>query len=179
MPERVSYQNRHEQKPCSDRHGAAHPAAALAFRARAEARHDQFARRRHAFQYQRPEIQALGNDVRQKLLLVFWSITCGTCIEEIPFVIRLHEKLGGRLSVIGVHPPGYPLSKIQKFVRKFPLPIPYMLAIDDSMLLSRAYEVTVLPKMVLLDMRGNVLYSHIGYDTSMEAEIEHAVTSKL
>ena len=47
----------------------------------------------------------------KKLLLVFWSITCGTCIEEIPFVIRLHEKLGGRLSVIGVHPPGYPLSK--------------------------------------------------------------------
>lgn len=115
----------------------------------------------------------------KKLLLVFWSITCGTCIEEIPFISGLHEKLGGKLSVIGVHPPGYPLSKVQKFVRKYPQPIPYMIAIDDGMQLSRAYEVSVLPKMVLLDMRGNVLYSHIGYDTSMEAEIEHAVSSKL
>jgi len=115
----------------------------------------------------------------KKLLLVFWSITCGTCIEEIPFIIRLHEKLGGRLTVVGIHPPGYPLAKVQKFVRKYPQPIPYLLAIDDSLLLSRAYEVTVLPKTVLLDMRGNVLYSHIGYDPSMEAEIENAISSKL
>ncbi|HEY9068613.1 MAG TPA: TlpA disulfide reductase family protein [Candidatus Ozemobacteraceae bacterium] len=115
----------------------------------------------------------------KKLLLVFWSITCGTCIEEIPFVIGLHEKLGDRLTVIGVHPPGYPLAKVQKFLRKYPQKIPYLIAIDDGMQLSRSYEVTVLPKTVLLDMRGNVLYSHVGYDPSMEAEIEGAIRSKL
>lgn len=115
----------------------------------------------------------------KKILLVFWSVTCGSCIEEIPFVIRLHEKLKDRLTVIGVHPPGFPLPKIQKFVKRYPQPIPYLLAIDDEMKLTRTYEATILPKTVLLNKKGEVLYSHVGYDESLEAEIEHAITSKL
>jgi len=115
----------------------------------------------------------------KKTLLVFWSITCGTCIEEIPFIIKLHEKLKTRLTIIGVHPPGYPLAKVQKFIKKYPQPIPYLLAIDDEMQLSKTYEVSVLPKTVLLDKRGGVLYSHIGYDTGLDGEIENAIISKL
>lgn len=115
----------------------------------------------------------------KKTLFVFWSITCGTCIEEIPFIVRLHEKLKDRLTIIGIHPPGYPLQKIQKFVKKFPTPIPYLLAIDDDSKLTRTFEVTVLPKTVLVDKRGQVLYSHIGYDVGLEGEIENAIKSKL
>jgi len=120
-----------------------------------------------------------GIFAEKKTLFVFWSITCGTCIEEIPFVIQLHEKLKDKLNIIGVHPAGYQLPKIQKFVRKFPQKIPYMLAIDDESKLTKTFDVTVLPKTVLIDKKGQVLYSHIGYDQSMEGEIEHAITSKL
>lgn len=120
-----------------------------------------------------------GIFAEKKTLLVFWSITCGTCIEEIPFVIQLHEKLKDRLNIIGIHPQGYPLSKIQKFVKKFPQPIPYLLAVDDESKLTKTFEVTVLPKTVLINKKGEILYSHIGYDQSLEGEIENAILSKL
>ncbi len=115
----------------------------------------------------------------KKTLFIFWSITCGTCIEEIPFNIRLHEKLKEKLTIIGVHPAGYALKKIQKFINKQPNPIPYLLAIDDESKLTKTFEVTVLPKTVLVNTKGEVLYSHIGYDQSMEQEIENAIVSKL
>jgi thiol-disulfide isomerase/thioredoxin len=115
----------------------------------------------------------------KKTLLVFWSITCYTCIEEIPFIISLHEKLKEKVNIIGIHPAGYQLTKIQRFLKKFPHKIPYTLAIDDESKLTKTFEVTVLPKTVLINSKGEVLYSHIGYDESMESEIEREITSKL
>lgn len=115
----------------------------------------------------------------KKIMLVFWSVTCGSCIEEIPFVIRLHEKLKDRLTIIGVHPPGFPLPKIQKFIKRFPQPIPYLIAIDDEMKLTRTYEATILPKTVVLNKKGEVLYSHVGYEPTQDQEIENAITAKL
>lgn len=113
------------------------------------------------------------------ILLVFWSIRCGNCIEEIPFVIQLNKNFQNRLNIIGIHPTGYPLKKIRKFLRKYPEKIPYMIAVDDRMQLCQTYEVTVLPKMVLLNSSGKVLYSHVGYDKSIEKEIENEISSKI
>ncbi|RCK80789.1 MAG: hypothetical protein OZSIB_2677 [Candidatus Ozemobacter sibiricus] len=115
----------------------------------------------------------------KKILLVFWSITCSSCIEEIPFIIRLHEKLKDRLTIIGVHPPGFPLTKVQKFIKRYPQPIPYLLAIDDEMKLIRTYEATILPKTVLLNRKGEVLYAHVGYEPGQDDEIERAIREKL
>jgi len=115
----------------------------------------------------------------KKTLFVFWSITCGTCIEEIPFIIQLHEKLKDRLTIIGVHPAGYSLQKIQKFVKKYPRPIPYLLAIDDESKLTKSFEVTILPKTILVNKKGEILYSHLGYEPTMDKEIENAILSKL
>ncbi len=125
------------------------------------------------------KFQLTGLFTEKKILLVFWSITCGSCIEEIPFIIKLHESLKDKVTIIGVHPKGFPLAKVQKFVRKYPQPIPYMLVIDDEMRLTQTYEAVVLPKTVLLDRKGNVLYSHVGYEQTMEPEIENAIKAKL
>ena len=82
-------------------------------------------------------------------------------------------------AVVLFNPPGYPLSKVQKFVKKYPQKIPYLLAIDDESSLLKTFEVTVMPKTLLLNQKGEILYQHLGYDPSNEAEIEHAITSKL
>lgn len=112
-------------------------------------------------------------------MLVFWSITCGTCIDEIPFISRLHEEQGKRLTIIGIHPPGYPLKKIQKFLRRHKPPLPYMVAIDDSSSLLQKYGVTVLPRTILIDRQGKVLYDHVGYEEEHEKEAENEILSKL
>lgn len=113
------------------------------------------------------------------ILLVFWSVRCGSCIEEIPFIIRLHENYNDRMTIIGVHPPGFPQAVIQKFLKKYPQKIPYMVAVDDEMSLCNAYEASVLPKVVLLNTRAEVLYSHVGFDPGGEKEMENAILAKL
>jgi len=113
------------------------------------------------------------------LLLVFWSIRCGSCIEEIPFIINLHKKLGDKVTIMGIHPTGYPLKKIRRFIKRYREKIPYMIAVDDRMKLCQTYQVSVLPKMVLLNPSGKILFSHVGYDESKESEVEHEIESKL
>ncbi len=125
------------------------------------------------------QFRLAGQFTERPMLLVFWSVTCGTCIEEIPFIIRLHESLQGRINVIGIHPPGFPLKKIQRFVKKFPQPIPYLIAVDDQGTLIRTYNVSVLPRTVLISRQGKVLYDHLGYAPENEKEIEDALKAKL
>lgn len=120
-----------------------------------------------------------GQFTEKPILLVFWSVTCGTCIEEIPFIIRLHEELKNRLTIIGIHPPGFPPKKIQRFIKKYPQNIPYLLALDEQSSLIKSYQVTVLPRTVLINRQGQVLYDHLGYAPEKEKEIELAIKSKL
>jgi len=120
-----------------------------------------------------------GQFVEKPILFVFWSVTCGTCIEEIPFIIRLHEELKNKMTIIGIHPPGYPVAKIQRFVKKYPQQIPYMLAVDEQSTLIKTYNITVLPRTVLVNRQGRVLYDHLGYAPENEKEIEDAIKSNL
>lgn len=125
------------------------------------------------------QFRLAGQFTEKPMLIVFWSVTCGTCIEEIPFIIRLNETLQGKLTIIGIHPPGFPIKKIQKFVKKFPQPIPYLIAIDDQSSLIRNYNVSVLPRTLLLNRQGRVLYDHLGYSPENEQEIESAINAQL
>jgi thiol-disulfide isomerase/thioredoxin len=112
-------------------------------------------------------------------LLVFWSITCASCIEEIPFIARLHEQHKRELTVIGIHPPGYPLKMVQRFMKRYKPPIPYLVAVDDNSTLLQKYKVTVLPKIVLINKHGKVLYEHVGYEADHEKEVKNEILSKL
>lgn len=125
------------------------------------------------------QFRLAGQFTEKPMLLVFWSVTCGTCIEEIPFLIKLHEAMQNKITIIGIHPPGFPLKKIQRFIKKFPEQIPYLIAVDDQSSLIRSYNVSVLPRTVLIDRQGKILYDHLGYSPDNEQEIQHAIVSKL
>lgn len=120
-----------------------------------------------------------GQFTEKPILLVFWSVTCGTCIEEIPFLIKLHEELKNKMTIIGIHPPGFPIVKIQRFIKKYPQTIPYMLALDEQSSLIKSYNVTVLPRTLLINRHGNILFDHLGYAPEKEKEIELAIKAKL
>ena len=125
------------------------------------------------------QFKLAGQFVEKPLLLVFWSITCGGCIEEIAFISRLSKELEQKVTIIGVHPPGYPMKKIQTFVKRYGKTIPYLLAIDEKNALIDAYNVTLLPRTLLVDRRGSVLFDHTGYDIDTEKEVENAITKLL
>ena len=113
------------------------------------------------------------------VLFVFWSVTCGSCIEEIPFLINMHQKHKNELTIMGIHPPGHPQVIINRFLKTYPEQIPYMLAIDTESKLIQSFNVSVLPRTILVSRRGEILYDHLGFDKSKAEEIENEIISKL
>lgn len=125
------------------------------------------------------QFRLAGQFTEKPLLLVFWSTTCGSCIEEIPFICKLHEALKDKITIIGVHQyaPNFPIKKIQKFVKKFKPAIPYMIAIDSQETLSKTYKISILPRTLLVDRNGKVVYDHLGYSPENEKEVTDAINA--
>ena len=125
------------------------------------------------------QFRLAGQFTEKPLLLVFWSTTCGSCIEEIPFICKLHEALKDKITIIGVHQyaPNFPIKKIQKFVKKFKPAIPYMIAIDSQETLSKTYKISILPRTLLVDRNGKVVYDHLGYSPDNEKEVTDAINA--
>lgn len=122
------------------------------------------------------QFRLAGQFTEKPLLLVFWSTTCGSCIEEIPFISKLHETLKDKITIIGIHP-NFPLKKVQKFVKKYKPAIPYMLAIDSQESLAKTYQISILPRTLLVNKDGKVLYDHLGYAPENEKEVIDAINS--
>ncbi len=124
------------------------------------------------------EFKLAGQFTEKPVLFVFWSVTCGTCIEEIPFISALHQELSHKLTIIGVHPSGFPQRIIQRFLRSHKN-IPYTLVIDTQGELTKAYDITIMPRIVMVNRQGKVLYDHLGYAYENEGEVRDAIVSKL
>ncbi len=122
------------------------------------------------------QFQLTGQFTEKPILFVFWSTTCGSCIEEIPFISKLHEMLKDKITIIGIHP-NFSIKKVQKFIRKYKPSIPYMIAIDSQDSLTNTYKVNVLPRTVLVDRKGKILYDHLGYSPDKEKEVTDAINS--
>ena len=125
------------------------------------------------------QFRLAGQFTEKPIMLVFWSTTCGSCIEEIPFISKLHESIKDKITIIGIHQnaPNSPLKKIQKFVKKFKPAIPYMIAIDTQDTLSKNYKITILPRTLLIDRNGKVIYDHLGYSPDQEKEVTDAINA--
>ena len=122
------------------------------------------------------QFKLAGQFTEKPILLVFWSTTCGNCIEEIPFICKLHETMSDKITIMGIHQ-NYNLKKIQKFVKKFKPAIKYMLAIDTNYSLTKTYQISALPRTILVDRTGKILYDHLGYSPDNEKEVINAINS--
>ena len=122
------------------------------------------------------QFRLAGQFTEKPMLLVFWSTTCGSCIEEIPFISKLHDALKDKITIIGIHP-NFPLKKVQKFIKKYKPAIPYMIAVDTQDTLSRTYKISILPRTLLVDRNGKVVYDHLGYSPDQEKEVTDAINA--
>jgi len=120
-----------------------------------------------------------GSAVGKPILLVFWSVTCASCIEEIPFISSLSDTLGDKALVVGVHQGGMPVKLIARFLKKNSDKINYSLAFDNDNALFSMCEVSVMPAIKLINPNGDTLYSHVGYAENQNEAIKNEIISKL
>jgi thiol-disulfide isomerase/thioredoxin len=111
------------------------------------------------FRFQDRNLKSLGlGDFRDRLVLVnFWATWCGPCIHEMPTLVRLHQKLGGRdFQIVALSEDRGGWAVITPFVTKnnlATLPVYH----DPGGKAARALGVKGLPTTILFDGSGREL----------------------
>lgn len=95
------------------------------------------------------------------VLVSFWSLTCAPCLEELPDLIRLHERWRARgFELLAVGMPYDPPLAVQNFARERKLPYP--VAVDVQGAAVRAFGVAYVPTAFLIDPEGRIVYQQTG-----------------
>jgi len=107
------------------------------------------------------------------LLLDFWFIGCGACIQSIPLVNELQNKFNnGRLSVVGINCLSNDVEKIKSFCANQNMNYPNAWNGDS---ISEAYGINGAPIFYLISPDGHIVYTQFGHDKKMIEKVESII----
>ena len=118
-------------------------------------------------------------DYRGKVVLgVFWSVSCQTCVEEIPHLNALYEKnKQDNFVVIGFDMPYDRPDWTARFVKERPIKYPVSLDMEGD--IARAFGgIQATPTTVLIDKKGRVVWKKLGRTNFVELETEIKLLEK-
>ena len=115
-------------------------------------------------------------DLKGKVILVdFWTFSCINCIRTLPYMEMLHEKYASQgLVVVGIHAPEFSFEKVPANVEASikERGLHYPIALDNDFKTWNAFNNRYWPAKYLIDMNGNIRYTHFGegeYDKTEKA----------
>ena len=128
---------------------------------------------------------AFGEERTQRAhLLVFWSIFCEPCREEMPVIQRIADdyKAAGTVNVLAVNMDGAPfIDGIKGFMRQYKYNLRVILdeldAKGEQFAIADPYQVAGTPVIYLVDAGGKVAGSHLG--RIGEADLRAMITRML
>jgi len=102
---------------------------------------------------------SLSDHTGKHILINFWATWCAPCRDEMPSLNNLQKRFNTQnLEVVGVHV-GPNLKNVRSFLEKVPLDFTILL---DSNLKLAGLGIPNLPTTLLLDKKGNAIYSAVG-----------------
>ena len=105
------------------------------------------------------------------VIVNFWGLRCQNCIEEMPFLERLHNKYGGKgLVILGVNTDGVDGALLTRFLPQLPVKVTYPFIVDPQFTLADAYQMMAAPLTIVIAKDGTVRYRHEGYEPEIEGE---------
>jgi peroxiredoxin len=109
--------------------------------------------------------------------LTFWASWCIPCRQEMPYLVQLwqrHRESG--LQVIGINVEEDEAAALQ-FAREHELPFP--LARDPDRAISKLYRVPGFPTHYIIDRRGRIRFSGLGFNLADVAAVSQEVETLL
>lgn len=114
---------------------------------------------------------------RSKVLLVFWSMYCQSCIEKLTALITVQERYGPQgVKVVSVNTDGeygHGADAVKRFVAEFEaknkVTLNFPVLYDEANPLPQALHVEFLPTIVTVDPDGLVLNIYQKFDESSDA----------
>jgi cytochrome c biogenesis protein CcmG/thiol:disulfide interchange protein DsbE len=111
---------------------------------------------------------------KKAILLDWWSINCAPCVQAIPSLIDLHERYSDDLLVVGMNVDSF-VKRVRRFVKTQKFKISYPTVLDKRLNVMKRYKSTIVPTTVIIDKKGKIIYSHVGYEKGDEVEFEEKV----
>jgi len=102
----------------------------------------------------------LANYRGRSVLLVFWTTSCGICRRELPMLSRLRPELGNKgVSILAIHLGDR--EDARDYLRSNHIDLTAVA--DPEYVAGRAYHVSGVPKLVLIDGDGRIRRSSSGW----------------
>jgi thiol-disulfide isomerase/thioredoxin len=129
-----------------------------------------------------------GNDLDLKslkgktVLVNFWGLRCGACIEEMPHLNNLHDKYkDDGLVILGINADGIDgeFLKGPRGMANLPVELKYTAIQDPEMKLIDTFKMEAAPLNIIIDKEGIVRYYHMGYEPGDEKELEEKVAEAI
>jgi peroxiredoxin len=114
------------------------------------------------------------------VLLNFWGLRCGACLEEMPYLEDLHKRYAGQgLAVLGVDTDGVDAATIKETMAEVKVSVSYPLLIDPDFTVTDQYTNFLVPLTIVIDKKGVISYIHTGFEKGTEKHYEAAVKQAL
>ena len=119
------------------------------------------------------------SDYKGELVLIdFFYKSCYPCMLALPALQNLHEKYNDKgLKLIGIDP--YDTKEkddIDNFLAKRGVTYTVLLGGKD---IAKEYHVSSYPTIYLIDKKGKILFSHVGYGDGTEEKLEEVIKQNL
>lgn len=114
------------------------------------------------------------------VLINFWGLRCGSCIEEMPHLNGLHDKYKDKgLVILGINADGIDGDFIKgpKGVVNLPVSLKYTLIQDAEMKHIDTFKMEAAPLNILIDTEGVVQFYHSGYEPGDETKLDEKIGS--
>ena len=116
------------------------------------------------------------------VLIDFWGTWCPPCLRSIPHLVDLQERMGKRLTVVGIaceaDAPQASSAKVTETVRSLKVNYPVLLSRNDgSCPLQEALHIQAFPTMILVDRQGRVLWRDQGATPATLARLDRIISS--
>lgn len=123
-----------------------------------------------------PVTLALLRQEKGAVLLNFWGLRCGACIQEIPHLNVLSGRYGkSGLKILGVNVDGLPGPKVRKEMEASSIKIDYTWIPDPEFKLIDLFQMGGAPLNVVIDSAGRISWYHEGFNEGDEATIESEI----
>jgi len=112
---------------------------------------------------------------KRPILIDFGSIYCSSCISSLPFLIKLQNRYGpDKIRVVGINL-DRGLARVRRFYSQYKDNLNFPIIVEDSISISLSYEVSTLPSYIIIDAKGNIFETFVGYTDETVNEIDEGV----